>query len=226
MNAPLKIVQCWDDGITADIRLTEILRKHNASATFNLNAGLHTANRQFGWMHKGTTVDHLGLHELRDVYEGFVIANHGLMHPYLDKLPFEEAAQDVSIGRKRLQDIFDQTILGFAYPFGTYNSSAMKAVEQAGHSYARTIGTTNTVFPPKNPFELHPSCHFQDVNFWKFFEEAKITGVFYFWGHSYEMISEPMWVDFESTIQKFSSDASVRWCNVEDLFLTPNSLVT
>lgn len=35
----LKVVQCWDDGVYTDLRLTELLRKYNAKATFNLNPG-------------------------------------------------------------------------------------------------------------------------------------------------------------------------------------------
>ena len=39
----MTVVQCWDDGVTTDARLIEILRKHKARATFNLNAGAHLA---------------------------------------------------------------------------------------------------------------------------------------------------------------------------------------
>ena len=48
----LTVVQCWDDGVTADVRLTDILRRHDAKATFNLNAGLHEARRTPGWTTK------------------------------------------------------------------------------------------------------------------------------------------------------------------------------
>ena len=36
----IRVAQCWDDGVATDIRLTEILRKYNAKATFNLCPGL------------------------------------------------------------------------------------------------------------------------------------------------------------------------------------------
>ena len=35
----IKVAQCWDDGVATDIPLTEILRKYNARATFNLCPG-------------------------------------------------------------------------------------------------------------------------------------------------------------------------------------------
>ena len=42
----MTIVQCWDDGVSNDVRLAEIFRLHKAKATFNLNAGRHEAQRK------------------------------------------------------------------------------------------------------------------------------------------------------------------------------------
>ena len=67
----MKLVQCWDDGVTTDVRLVSLLRRHGARATFNLNAGLHPQDRQFGWSHADTEVWRLGLGELREVYDGW-----------------------------------------------------------------------------------------------------------------------------------------------------------
>jgi peptidoglycan/xylan/chitin deacetylase (PgdA/CDA1 family) len=99
----MKVVQCWDDGVTADARLVEILRKHNATATFNLNAGLHEAKRKPSWVYQGTEVGRLGWDEMKDVYGGFTIANHSLTHPSLAKLPADAARRDIAEGRDRLQ---------------------------------------------------------------------------------------------------------------------------
>ena len=41
----VKVAQCWDDGVCNDIRVTDILRKYNAKATFNLNPGLNCMTR-------------------------------------------------------------------------------------------------------------------------------------------------------------------------------------
>ena len=53
-NRPMVVVQCWDDGVATDVRLVDLLCRHGAKATFNLNAGLHDRHRQFGWIHQGT----------------------------------------------------------------------------------------------------------------------------------------------------------------------------
>ena len=32
----VRVVQCWDDSLTTDIPLVELLKKHHAKATFNI----------------------------------------------------------------------------------------------------------------------------------------------------------------------------------------------
>jgi len=97
----MKVVQCWDDGISADIPLIEILRRHKATATFNLNAGLHEAERSNGWIFKETEVVRLARSELLDVYDGFTIANHGLVHKHLNQISADEARHEVRENRKQ-----------------------------------------------------------------------------------------------------------------------------
>jgi len=214
----MKVVQCWDDGVTTDARLIEILRRHDAKATFNLNAELHEENRKLGGIYKGTQVSKLGWSEMRELYEGFTIANHSLTHPHLDQMPIADAYRDIKEGRDRLQQFFGQEILGFAYPYGTYNDAVETAVRDAGHIYARTTVNVDQPFPPASSTAFHPNCHFRASDLLEKYEKARLGGVFYFWGHSYEMINDDMWKDFEQIIEQISNDPMAQWCNVEDLF--------
>lgn len=214
----MRVVQCWDDGVTTDVRLVEILRKHNAKATFNLNAGLHEAKRKPGWIFKGTEVSRLGWDEMKELYQGFMIANHSLTHPFLEKIAIEAARSDIVEGRSRLQQFFGQPVLGFAYPYGSYNEAVMEAVRDAGHVYARTVGNVERPFPPENAMAVHPCCHFLAPDLWERYEKARLGGVFYFWGHSYEMITGEMWLDFEKNIERISADPAACWGDVADLF--------
>lgn len=44
--------------------------------------------------------------------------------------------------------------------------------------------------------------------------------MFYFWGHSYEMMDDPkLWDEFESKIAFLSQDPRTEWVDVRDLFL-------
>lgn len=214
----MTVVQCWDDGVTADIPLTNILRRHGATATFNLNAGSHSKQRTPGWVHRGTHVAKLAWDEMRAVYEGFTIANHSLTHPHLEQIPVADARRDIAEGRDRLQQFFGQPVLGFAYPFGSYSEAVMQAVREAGHIYARTTHNVERPFPPENPMAFHPCCHFLAPDLWDRYERARPGGVFYFWGHSYEMVDDAMWKAFEDVIERISDDPAARWGNLTDLF--------
>ena len=105
-NDSMTVVQCWDDGVTADVRLAEILRRHGAKATFNLNAGVHRARRKRYWIYRDREVWLLGSNEMRQVYDGFTIANHSLTHPHLEQMSVDAARIEIAEGRDRLQQFF------------------------------------------------------------------------------------------------------------------------
>ncbi len=214
----MKVVQCWDDGVSTDIQLIEILRRHNAKATFNLNAGLFKKARSDSWQYKGTEVQRLGWNEMNELYEGFMIANHSLSHPRLQELPIEAARKEIVEGRKRLQDFFNDPIAGFAYPYGTYNDAVMDILREAGHVYARTTQYEPLAFPPENPLAFHPTCKFNADDFWTRYEQAKECGLFYFWGHSYELIDNTMWQEFENSIARITADETSIWVDLPTLF--------
>jgi peptidoglycan-N-acetylglucosamine deacetylase len=218
MGGRMTVVQCWDDGVTTDARVIEILRRHKAKATFNLNAGRHGPESRAEWTFKGTQVSKLGWNEMRAVYDGFVIANHSLTHPHLEQIPIEDARRDIAEGRDRLQQFFAQPVLGFAYPFGSYNDAVREAVRAAGHVYARTTRNVERPFPPEDPMAFHSNCHFLAPDFWERYDKARPGGVFYFWGHSYEMIAEPMWTEFEAKVERISADPAACWGDVVELF--------
>jgi peptidoglycan-N-acetylglucosamine deacetylase len=147
----------------------------------------------------------LGVDELIEGYAGFEIANHSLTHPWPPDLAGADLAREVWDGRRALQDWFDQPARGFCYPFGGVNSMVKAAVRAAGYCHARTVNEHSPVFPLTDPFDLGVSCRFADPAFWNHYQCAKAAhGVFFFWGHSYELISEAMWIDPEEKIAGIS----------------------
>jgi len=83
----MRIMQCWDDGDVDDIRLVEILRKHGARATFNINPGGWKSKRREAHRFKGEyQVYRLTLDEMPQVYKGFCIGGHTMTHPLLDAI--------------------------------------------------------------------------------------------------------------------------------------------
>lgn len=217
----MKIVQCWDDGVLDDVRLIEILRRHGAKASFNLNFGLHPLHRKATWMFRDIKeVWKLGKNELKDVYEGFTVANHSYKHLNLPKVPLADAIEDIRVGRESLEQYFGCKVTGFAYPCGLYSPEVENVLKDTGHIYARTTKNVVCAFPPENPMEFHSNCHFAAADFWDRFERAKAENhpVFYFWGHSYEMITEEDWAAMEKKIARLSSDPDCTWAELPELF--------
>jgi peptidoglycan/xylan/chitin deacetylase (PgdA/CDA1 family) len=215
----MKVLQSWDDGVVDDIRLTGLLRRYRARATFNLNPGLHRPGRSFSWRYGDKEVWRLGRDELVDVYTGFEIASHSLTHPNLPDLSPEALDWEIRESRRRLQDWFQQPVRGFCYPFGGFNPAVKDAIRAAGHGYARTVAEVEPLFPPADPLELGVSCRFNDAAFWTRYQRARAAdGVFLFWGHSYELVDEAMWADLEDKIARISADPAVEWASIETLF--------
>jgi peptidoglycan/xylan/chitin deacetylase (PgdA/CDA1 family) len=219
----MKVMQCWDDGVVTDARLVEIFRRHNAKATFNLNPGLHgKSGRQGKWTFDGDfEVYKLSLDEMKDVYKGFTIAGHSMTHPDLTKLSESEALRELVDCKSFIKDFFGQSECGFAYPYGAWDGNVSRLVEKAGYLYARTCDSVDLNLPLNNPFALPSHCHFLSPDFWDKYERVKaIGGVFYFWGHSYEMKdSKALWSDFEFKIERITSDLAAEWIDVRNIFL-------
>ena len=71
----------YDDGITQDIRLIELLNKYGLRSTFNLNSEL--LSHRGILMRNGKRISHYKIHpeDVKYIYEGHEIAAHTLTHP-------------------------------------------------------------------------------------------------------------------------------------------------
>ena len=206
------VIQSWDDGIVDDIRLADICRKHRAKASFNLNPGLHGSKRGDGWKFGEKDVMRLARNELEQVYRGFEIANHTMTHPHLTSLSPDRFETEIRDARKILQDWFGQAIDGFCYPYGTCTGEAQKVVEATGHVFARHSENLGMIAASPSFRLIKPHGHFTTPDFWSLYELAKKgDGYFFFWGHSYEMVSEKMWQEYDSALKKISDDPDAVW---------------
>ncbi|MEI8063104.1 MAG: polysaccharide deacetylase family protein [Verrucomicrobiota bacterium] len=247
----IRVTQSWDDGVTDDVRLIELLHKYKAKATFNLIPGSYTAERKTSHWHYQDTkeVFMLARPELPALYRDFEVASHSLTHPNLAKLPSDKLAHELLESRKQLEDLFQRPIRGFAYPYGSYNIVVKEAIRRQGYVYARTAipgpeyaTATNptpvnvpSVYPPADPMEFGTTTHQLNPRFWQEFANTKAHGgVFHFWGHSYEFLTEKMWQAFEAKLARLSADPAVVWMTNLDLFtpaaeynisIQPDSLV-
>lgn len=219
----MKVMQCWDDGVDNDIPLVELLKKRNAKATFNLNPGITQRSARSPWnklFKDRFRPARLSLDEMKTLYKGFRVAGHTMTHPRPNQLPPEQLRAELVDCRAFLEDFFEQEVKGFAYPFGEYNEEVKKAVKDAGYLYARTTKNVDGPLKLDDPMELHSHCHFMSPDFWRKYEAVREAGgVFYFWGHSYEMMDEKaLWDEFDAKLARIDADPEAEWIDVIDLF--------
>lgn len=223
----VKVAQCWDDGVATDIRLIEILRKYNAKATFNLCPGLMKDERiephwdslaGRNWSMNGFSGGYTGKKELVHIYGDFQVASHCWKHETVGRVPNADFLKGAVDAKNFLEDTFQRKCCGLAWPGGHHSPETEQMLKNAGFKYGRTVEDTSDVAACANPMALNPSCHFMNRNFWKIYEKAGSTGIFYFWGHSYEMRDFPQfWERFELMIKTISEDPDAEWVDVIDL---------
>ena len=185
----------YDDGITQDIRLIELLNKYGLKATFNLNSNRLGTNRI---LNREQRISHYKIHpsDVPWVYDGHEIAAHTLDHPLLPTLPDEEVIRQVEQDRLKLSELAGYEVIGMAYPGGGVNNDQRVAdliQTHTGIQYARTITSNNSFALQTELYRFQPTVFHLDFDKMmdlgsRFLEmEALTPQIFYIWGHSYEM---------------------------------------
>lgn len=223
----LNVVQCWDDGVSTDIRLIELLHKYGAKATFNLCPGhcpLHTVMPRWmkygehGCSDRGFLSGRIGTQDLVAVYGDFQVASHCWKHENVNNMPPDQWIKCAVDARKYLEDLFQRSCPGFAWPYGQVTEVAKTLLREAGFVYGRTTQNLADITQCKDAMTLATNCHFQDPAFYEKYEAAKETGVFYFWGHSYETMDyDKLWEQLEYKLRFICEDSNSRWANVAEV---------
>ncbi|MBR2730828.1 MAG: polysaccharide deacetylase family protein [Clostridia bacterium] len=197
----------YDDGVTQDQRLIEILNKYGLKCTFNLNSGLlGTAN---ALIRDGVTVAHCKPQpgEIRRIYEGHEIASHTLTHPMLPAQEDREVIRQVEEDRLRLSELAGYEVVGFAYPGGgvNYDHRVAGLIRQStGIRYCRTIVSSHSFDLQDNLFAFKPTVHhLMEFDEMRALAERFVAlrpetpALFYIWGHAYEFDIDNSWKKFE-----------------------------
>lgn len=217
----------YDDGVTQDIRLIELLNKYGLKSTFNLNSNL--LGTQNILIRENQRIAHYKIHpsDVKSVYEGHEVAVHTLTHPLLPKLDDAEIIRQVEQDRLNLSDLVGYEVVGMAYPCGGINNDERTAKiirTQTGVKYSRTITCNNQFDIQANLYRFDPSAfHLDFENLMKlgqaFVELTPSTPqIFYIWGHAYEMDFAPdYWIKLEEFFKLIS--------NKDDIFYGTNKEV-
>lgn len=217
-NNMLKAVTfSYDDGVEQDRRLVDLFNKYNLKATFNLNSGM--LSNAYQWNIKGVCVKRMNAKGLKKLYQGHEIAIHGYSHPFLEKQDLATIRNEISLDKANLESMFDCTIHGMAYPFGTYDERVINVLRENNIRYARVVPSTPNFDVQTNLLELKATCHHNDPNLMRLAEEFVIMKptepkIFYVWGHSYEFDVDNNW----EVIERFCEFIS----NRDDIFYGTN----
>lgn len=126
LNKLSLVTTSWDDGDCADLKLAELLSSKGIRGTFYIPINYREKP--------------LGHAELRTLAAaGFEIGAHGWSHELLWGLQAGELDLEVRPCKEVLEDILGKRVQMFCYPRGRYDANAVRAVQQAGYSGARTV---------------------------------------------------------------------------------------
>lgn len=204
----------YDDAVTQDQRLIEILNRYDLKATFNLNSEL--LGKPGSLIRENVTVAHVKprAEEIEKIYRGHEVAAHTLTHPLLTSLSDEEVIRQVEEDRNNLSQIVGYEVVGMAYPCGGINNDDRVAQiirENTGIKYSRTITSTKSFEPQSNLYRFNPTIHHSEAfadsfGIVKEFIEMNpdTPKILYIWGHSYEFDIDNSWAKFEELCKLIS----------------------
>ncbi len=187
----------YDDGVTQDIRLIELLNKYGLKATFNLNSELLGKSGMLTRADRRVSHYKITPEDVPVVYAGHEVAAHTLTHPMLPDLPDDEVIRQVERDRLNLSELVGYEVVGMAYPGGgvNYDDRVVKLIrQQTGVRYARTTVLTDCFDRQQDLYQFLPNAyHIMDFDRLmemgrQFLElQPAHAQIFYIWGHSYEM---------------------------------------
>lgn len=219
----------YDDGVTQDIRLIELLNKYNLKCTFNLNS--ERLGKKGMLVRNGMRIAHYKIHpeHVKEIYEGHEVAVHTLTHPNLTTLDEKEIIRQVEQDRLNLSELVGYEVVGMAYPWGCKEDDQWVGDlirENTGVRYCRYHQHIDGHFDlPENLHWILPTAYHLE-GFDKLMKRAEDfialqpdkPQMFYIWGHSYEMDYAP---DYWSKLEDFFKLIS----NRDDIFYGTNAEV-
>jgi len=220
----------FDDGVSQDIRMTELLNYYGLKATFFLcseRLGRHGISKQGG---RRSARYRIAPEHVSMVYEGHEVASHTLDHVVI---PYQEEAEilrQVEEDRKNLQELVGYEIVGFAFPGSSPNhdEKSVRFIEKhTGIQYCRVAGSMKDNFDlPDDLFKIN---HNGGIRRWennlllaqRFLEmETDKPQVFHIMGHSYEMeFDSENWKRAEAFFKFMSAHSDVFYGTCREVYL-------
>lgn len=130
------IATVWDDGLTTDLQLLDILKQYHVRASFAFSPGVYAYKPTLNDSRSEAYGYRLSKSDLLK-FQDHDICNHTFSHEDITLLTGQQASDQIRNGRTDLQRLFRQEVYGFVYPYGEWNSQSQLYVYAAGHKYSR-----------------------------------------------------------------------------------------
>ena len=217
----------YDDAVTQDVQMIELMNKYGIKGTFNLNSellgtGMFLRGANYRICHYKIRPE-----DVREVYEGHEVAVHTLTHVNLTTVDDQEVIRQVEQDRLNLSELAGYEVVGMAYPCGGVNNDDRVAKlirENTGVRYSRTTTTNNSFALQENLYRFNPTSYHHDFDSMTELAQKLIEmqpeepQIFYIWGHSYEQdFRSDYWVRLEEFFKLISGH--------EDIFYGTNAEV-
>jgi peptidoglycan/xylan/chitin deacetylase (PgdA/CDA1 family) len=212
----------WDDGHPLDLRVAELLFKHNLTGTF--------------YVPRASQKPVMNRSQIRELSHSFEIGAHTLEHARIDRLSDPEAREQLSGSREWIEELTGRTCRVFCFPGGKFRSRQLQLVSQAGYQAARTVELLSTAIPQRidglclipttvQVFPHGPYVYARNslkrlsatVLRWPrrsllsrdwaalakdlFLQTLEHGGVFHLWGHSWEIDEQGQWKNLEEFLK-------------------------
>ena len=208
----------YDDGVVQDRRLVALMNRHKVKGTFNIGSGILGVKDTADFGKAPVDVSKVEADEVKFLYAGHEVAGHGLYHSSLVDVGTPAAMYEIIEDKRRLEELVEGCVRGFAYPFGAYNKNAKALLRLAGYEYARVVPSTGTFELPTDFLEWKATCHHKDENlmelansFCKDNTPFRRPQLFYLWGHSYEFDFDDTWNVIEEFLEHVSRYSDLIW---------------
>ena len=231
-NGKLKAVTfSYDDGVTQDIKMIELMDKYGLKGTFNLNSEYLGFQSEGGMVFDNFVYRHkVNPEDVKEVYKNHEVAVHTLTHPRLPEIEDEaEIIRQVEQDRLNLEKLSGGEIVGMAYPCGGVNNDDRVAEiikNSTGVKYSRTITSTYSFDTQNNLYRFNPTVYhiMEEDKLFELGEEfINLTPdkpqIYYIWGHSYEFDIENTWDKFEKFCKMISGRNDIFYGTNKEILL-------